>query len=370
MIKKLVYAFLLSFLFTSASFVRAVTPLEEEKDKEKARTGLVVLPVIFSMPETKLGGGVGGLFTYRPAASAPAARPSSLYFAAIYTQLKQFEIELKPEWYLRQDRYFISGDFIANKFPNKYWGIGNDVPEAGEENYTPRTLRVDLSFQRKIFLVQKVYLGVLYRFEHIKMLKSDEGKTIASGKAPGSPGGTTSGIGFIIDWDSRDNVFYPRTGNYFQIKFIFHEDFLGSNYDFNLLDVDLRKYVSVFPRGVLALQTVVQTYGGTAPFYKMPMLGGDATMRGYYKGRYRDRSLLALQAELRFPLWKRFSAVLFSGFGQVAPGLGRQRLDGFKYSIGLGLRFLVVPKEGANLRLDLAFGQGSSGFYFNANEAF
>lgn len=93
-------------------------------------------------------------------------------------------------------------------------------------------------------------------------------------------------------------------------------------------------------------------------------------MRGYYKGRYRDRSLLALQAEFRFPVWKRFSAVVFGGFGQVANGLGRLQFDGFKYSVGLGLRFLVVPKEGTNLRVDQAFGRGSSGFYFNANEAF
>jgi hypothetical protein len=61
---------------------------------------------------------------------------------------------------------------------------------------------------------------------------------------------------------------------------------------------------------------------------------------------------------------------VFGGFGQVADGPGRLRFDGFKYSIGFGLRFLVVPKEGANLRVDQAFGQGSSGFYFNANEAF
>lgn len=366
----LVATFLFILLLTLTAAARPLAPAEEEKAGEKARTSLVVLPVIFSMPETKLGGGVGGLFTLRPAGSAPTARPSSLYFVAIYTQLKQFEVELKPELYLRNERYFLNADLIVNKFPNKYWGIGNDVPDAWEENYTPRTLSADLSFQRKLFPSQKVYVGILYRFEHIKMLKRDEGKMLATGDVPGSQGGTTSGAGFIVNWDNRDNVFYPRSGNYFQVKTLFHGGLLGSDYTFNLLDVDLRKYVSVFSRAVLAFQAVVQTYGGTAPFYKMPRLGGDATMRGYYKGRYRDRSLLALQAEFRFPVWKRFSAVVFGGFGQVANGLGRLQFDGFKYSVGLGLRFLVVPKEGTNLRVDQAFGRGSSGFYFNANEAF
>jgi outer membrane protein assembly factor BamA len=367
---KSIATFLLIFLLALAATVPPLALAEEEKTAEKARTSLVVLPVIFSLPETKLGAGVGGLFTLRPAGSIPTARPSSLYFVAVYTQLKQFEVELKPELYLRNERYLLNADLIVNKFPNKYWGIGNDVPDDWEENYTPRTLSADLSFQRRLSPAQKVYVGILYRFEHIKMLKRDEGKMLAAGDLPGSQGGTTSGAGFIVNWDNRDNLFYPRSGNYFQVKALLHGGLLGSDYTFNLIDVDLRKYVSVFSRAVLALQAVVQTYGGAAPFYKMPMLGGDATMRGYYKGRYRDHSLLALQAEFRFPVWKRFSAVVFGGFGQVADGLGRLRFDSFKYSVGLGLRFLVVPKEGTNLRLDQAFGQGSSGFYFNANEAF
>ncbi len=347
---------------------RLLARAEDEKAAEKAQTGLVVLPIIFSMPETKLGGGFGGLFTIRPAGSPPGARPSSLYFHGIYTQLKQWELSLKPELYLRNERIFLSADLIVSKFPNKYWGIGNDVPDAWEENYTPRKLSADLSFQRKLSPAKRFYLGLLYRFEHIKMLKTE--RALAAGGVPGSEGGTTSGAGFIFNLDSRDNVFYPRSGNYFQVKTVFHGGLLGSDYAFSLLDIDLRKYMTVFSRSVLALQTVFLTYGGTAPFYRMSKIGGDAIMRGYYTGRYRDRSLLAFQAEFRFPVKWRFSAVVFGGFGQVADGLGRLRLDGFKYSVGFGLRFTVVPKEGTNIRLDQAFGRGSSGYYLNANEAF
>ncbi|MDH4196837.1 MAG: outer membrane protein assembly factor [Candidatus Aminicenantes bacterium] len=366
--KKFLAAASLMIITLLVSPARLPAQGEEKQAGEKARTGLVILPVIFSMPETGWAGGVGGLFTVRPAGSAPTARPSSLSFYAIYTERKQFEIDLKPEVYLQNERYFLSAELIINKFPNKYWGIGNDVPKSWEENYTPRTLSADLSFQRKLFPAQRLYVGLLYRFEHIKMLKTE--KTLAAGGIPGFEGGTTAGAGFIVNWDSRDNVFYPRSGNYFQVKTVFHGGLLGSDYTFSLLDVDLRKYLTLPHRSVLALQTVIQTYSGTAPFYRMSRLGGDATMRGYYKGRYRDRSYLALQAEVRFPVWWRFSGVVFGGFGQVADGLGRLRLEGFKPAVGIGLRFLIAPKEGTNLRIDQAFGRGSSGFYFNANEAF
>ncbi len=337
---------------------------------EKARTGVVVLPVVFTMPETKLGAGVGGLLTFRPAGSVASSRPSSVYFIAVYTQRKQFSIEAKPELYFRRERYLATGDVIFERYPNKYWGVGNDALAAAVQDYTPRTMSADLSFQRKLLPARKMYAGLFVRYERITMLKTDPGGSLAAGTVPGSRGGTTAGAGVILNWDSRDNVFYPRAGHYFQVKAVAHGKFLGGEYAFNLLDVDLRKYLSLPKRAVLALQAVVQTYTGTAPFYRMARLGGDATMRGYYKGRYRDRSLLAVQSEVRFPVLWRFSGVVFGGLGQVADGLGRLRAGAFKPSVGFGLRFLIVPREGTNIRVDQAYGLDSSGFYFNAGEAF
>ena len=93
-------------------------------------------------------------------------------------------------------------------------------------------------------------------------------------------------------------------------------------------------------------------------------------MRGYYDGRYRDRHLLAFQAEYRLPVWGKFGLVGFAGLGRVAPTLGGLDFSGLKYSAGFGLRFKIAPREGANLRIDWAFGQGTSGVYFTAGEAF
>jgi hypothetical protein len=45
-------------------------------------------------------------------------------------------------------------------------------------------------------------------------------------------------------------------------------------------------------------------------------------MRGYARGRYRDRWLLAAQGEYRSPVRKRLGGVLFAGAGVSAPGLG------------------------------------------------
>ncbi len=341
----------------------------KEKTEEK-RFGIVILPVLFYMPETKFGGGVGGLITYRPHHSAAGVRPSSLYFYAIYTQLKQFSTQLKPELYFRNEEYLLTGKIIAEYFPDKFWGIGNDTGEEAEENFTPRTFSAEASFQKKIWPKQKLYAGVYGQFDVYKIVKMKAGGSLERREYPGSREGTTSSLGFILNWDDRDNIFFPTQGSYCQFQAYFSRKFLGSDFETTSVKIDLRTFVPLLAGHVLALQGFFHSVEGTPAFKNYAKLGGDTMMRGYYSGRYRDNCLLALQAEYRLPVWKRFGMAAFAGIGDVASGLGNFKLDGFKYSFGLGLRFKIAPKEGTNLRFDFAWGKGTSGFYFTAGEAF
>jgi len=103
----------------------------------------------------------------------------------------------------------------------------------------------------------------------------------------------------------------------------------------------------------------------------MGLLGGAASMRGYYLGRYRDKDMITLQAEYRWvPVLWRLGLAAFAGLSDVAPTLGGFDLGNFKYSYGLGLRFVIDPKQRLHLRLDFGFGKNSSGIYFTAAEAF
>ena len=94
-------------------------------------------------------------------------------------------------------------------------------------------------------------------------------------------------------------------------------------------------------------------------------------MRGYYRGRYRERNLIAMQAEYRMPLVGRLGAVFFGGYGEVAHELRGFELQRFKRSLGLGARFLFSRADQLHLRVDFGFGEeGFSGVYINVGEAF
>lgn len=369
-----------SLVLTVFSLLLLLSPLraagqaaQENPQSEPAKKpsiGFVILPVILYMPETKLGGGVGGLITYRPAKSAPTERPSSLYFYAIYTQLKQFSTQWEPEFYFQKEKYLLRSKILFEKYPDKFWGIGGDTLNDAEEDFTPRTFSVETSFQTRILAEQKLYAGIQYLFETYKMLETDPEKSLDQGQYLGSTGATSSGLGFILNWDTRDNIFTPKRGNYWQLITSFHRKFLGSDFNYTTLKLDLRKFFPITATHVLAFQALFQSATGAVPFKSYTKLGGDSIMRGYYSGRYRDRYLMAFQGEYRLPVWWRFGLVGFAGLGNVADKIGHLSSGEFKYSVGLGIRFLVVPKEGTNLRLDFAWGKGTSGFYFTARESF
>lgn len=94
-------------------------------------------------------------------------------------------------------------------------------------------------------------------------------------------------------------------------------------------------------------------------------------MRGYIYGRYRDKNMITLQTEYRFPLFWRFGAVGFVGAGDVASRYDKFRFNSFKYTFGFGIQFMFDLQEKINARLDIGFGEnGKSCIYVMVLEAF
>lgn len=340
------------------------------EESEPDRMGITLLPIIYYTPETKIAFGLGSLITYRFGLIFKQARPSTMFIGAIYTQEKQFTLQVKPEIYLKNNSFFLAGNFLAERFPTRLWGIGPDTSDEMEEVYTPQRFLMELGLQKKLGQNLPLYLGFKYRLESTKIVEVEPGKLLDQNLVPGSRGGLLSGPGLVASYDNRDNIFYPNSGLYLQANINWNDNFFGSDYDFLSLQFDLRNYHQVGEDQVLAVQALAETNTGDVPFYRLPRLGGDSLLRGFYNGRFRDMNLIAFQAEYRFPVWKRLGAVVFGALGSLADRFRDISFDNLKYAAGIGLRFKIIPKENANLRVDLAFGPGTYGIYFKAGESF
>ena len=363
------YILCLVFPFSSSQALpRIVTGASDNDTADSKRSGILFLPILYYTPETKIAGGAAVNYYFRESGSKKDSRPSTVMPIFIYTQKKQIISELSGDLYWKDEAYHLNGAIGYIKFPNKFYGIGNNTSEDEEEEYTPRNIYLSLNFQKKV--QRGLYFGARYEYTNSKIKETDEGGLLATRKILGSEGGTVSGAGILLIWDTRDNVFGPSYGGYYHLSANLFRDVLGSDYDFEEVNLDVRRYIPIFSSHVLAFQSYLNFMAGDPPFNTLSLLGGDSLMRGYYEGRYRDKNMVVFQTEYRTPIWWRLGFVAFLGFGDVADKMSHFALKDFKHSFGLGIRYSINPEEKLNIRFDLAFGKDTSGFYITFLEAF
>jgi hypothetical protein len=344
----------------------------------------MVLPIITYSPETSLRLGAIGVYFFRGRNAPAGTQLSSIKLPLNYTLNQQIKVRLSYEIFTNDNRHIFKGEAEWIQFPLLFWGIGNDTPESNEEIYTTRTMTFDFSYLAKVSPV--FFMGTRFIRQSSKITEvEDDGLLIQEGLIPGNEGALTSGLGIVARLDKRDNNFNATTGPYIQADLLTYQSWLGSDYQFSKLRLDLRHFVQTFRnRHVLAFNIITEHNWGDPTFETMALLGGDQIMRGHYLGRFRDKTMVATQVEYRFPLgrknwiderekipfWERWGMVGFIGAGNVAPSFSELGFDHLKSSWGFGLRYAAMPKERLNIRVDFGFGTQSPGFYLNIRESF
>jgi len=335
------------------------------------RSTIVPLPVLFYQPETKFGFGALVTYYFRPGApSAIPTPPSELGGLAIYTTKKQILASLTSRLYLSGGALRLAGNVGVMKFPTKFWGIGNATPDSAEEDYTPLLFIGSVEGMRQV--ARGWFVGARLQIAHRTLRVVDSLGRLVTGTVPGSEDGTIVEGTALVTLDTRDNTIYPTRGMYHQLNLLGAATALGSDFGYAGGRVDLRGYLAPTTGHVFALRLLGDARSGTPPFDLLPQVGGETLLRGYYQGRFRDQVLVAAQAEYRLHVVWRLGLVGFAETGRVAPRMGDLSFSGLKTSVGGGLRFLLAPSEGVNIRADYGWGfdVGSGGFYLAIGEAF
>ena len=172
-----------------------------------------------------------------------------------------------------------------------------------------------------------------------------------------------------IQWDTRDHEQFPRDGWLMTARTMLYRKDLGGSFDAETYMLSANHYRPVRDRDVLAFRGYFRTTGGDAPFFLLSTFGGKSDLRGYPSGRYRDKSMYALQGEYRWQATDRWIFTGFAGFGEVAPSFGDFGEDPLP-AAGIGLRFVVSEKHRVALSADIAVGDDGAEFYFGVGEAF
>ncbi len=314
--------------------------------------------------ETKLGIGLvaAGMYSAAPGDTLTPLSNVSLY--GNVSTIGFVTVGVRGNQIFPRDRYRMNYDVSFTYFPNKFWGIGfdNGINDVNESDYD--LLESELVTEFLVNCGNRWYVGPKAQFFYVKgadvhNLHLWQGEDLRT---------FNYGIGLSAQYDSRDNLTNPHRGYYFSFDQLFLPRFMGNDYAFSRTELTACCYRTLWSGGTLASQLHADLNYGNVPWGMLATIGGNRSMRGYFKGRYRDKCDIDLTVELRQHVYRRSSVAVWGGLASVFPKFSAIRFDQLLPNVGVGYRWEF--KKNMNVRVDIGFGRHSRGFLFGINEAF
>ena len=295
----------------------------------------------------------------------------------------------KPQLFFKHDRFRIFGKFSYINTMENYYGVGYTTNRDYVRSDTTSQYRYSGVQINPWFLFRlgksNFFAGpqIDIKYDHFtkpaKYLSNDPDYIAAGGDANGYKD-FSSGIGFLLTYDSRDVPSNAYKGLYLDFRGMMYNKIFGSDKNFYRLELDYRQYKSVGNRKVIAWTAQSKNvFGNDIPLTQYSLTGTPFDLRGYYQGQYRDKSSHVIIAEYRQMFntdkenWLKrivnhLGFALWAGCGFMGPN--PIDIDGVLPNYGVGLRIEVQPRM--NVRLDLGKNtvNDQTLFYFNITEAF
>ena len=400
--KKSLLVFVLSLLIMNPGFTQEEGTGDEQIEYPEKRHGLdtweyivnipgyvltapfwaidaALIPVSYAITETKIipktvdlltsDDGMRGVF---PTYESRTGAGLSFYQKGLLQQNTELQLiatvwaRARQSYQVNFNRIHLGGPFESsvnfhyyNYADEPFFGLGNQSSRDMKTNYAHEQSLVNVSIALNAGQYNSINVVAGYEKNQIFEGRDDNYpstvsyyQTILEPRPPGlrTPVNFVRGeIQFMHN--SKDAPGNPTRGWEFQAKGALYKQSDGSRYGFYRGTVDLAKYIHLFYNRVLVLRTAGQittSYNdGVIPFYYLSELGERETIRGYARGRYRDKDKVLGSVEYRFPILKRYRSdresgsidmLLFVDAGKVSPDITDDFTDGMHTSYGFGFR--------------------------------
>lgn len=168
-----------------------------------------------------------------------------------------------------------------------------------------------------------------------------------------------------LTFDSRDNIFTPTRGTYFEASAGLFSEALGGDDEFQRVRIIAMQFIPLHRKLSLGFRAEMAASFGDAPFYLRPFI----YLRGAPIMRYQGEEMAQIETELRWQFWKRFSLVGFVGGGAAWNDF--ERFDNTQSIVtgGAGFRYELARKYGIHMGLDVAFAPDNTAVYLQVGSA-
>lgn len=176
----------------------------------------------------------------------------------------------------------------------------------------------------------------------------------------------TSGIGPLIEYDSRDNPMSPQKGYNYLLRYVVFDDALGSDVDYDAFRFQGLNYWQLNEHFNLGLRL---QYDGvdsgdneSLPSYVPPFID----LRGIPKNRYQGNHVAVIETELTWKMDFRWRFNGFVGTGRASDEFDELSSADAEDSFGVGFRYLIAKRYGFVMGADIARGPEETAFYIQA----
>jgi hypothetical protein len=265
---------------------------------------------------------------------------------------------------LANRRLLVEAWAAHREYPSEdFFGIG---PDSARDNQTSYAIRSNLFGGRAGVRPVGIVLaggGVEYLNPRLGPGEDSRVPSIEQIFDPVSAPGLGESVDFLhtmafveVDYREPKNA---RKGGWYRFDLSHFDDRTTGRYSMTRFNTDLRQFVGFLAgRRVIATRLFVSTSetepGEVMPFYAMPTLGGNDTLRGFREYRFRGPHAILGQLEYRWEIWSALEGALFYDAGKVANRRADLSFKDLESDYGFGFRFNT--DEAIVFRVDAGFG--------------
>lgn len=299
----------------------------------------------------------------------------TLTLAASLRQRRRYELRLKRVQF--PGRSFLSDYRVRYQFlsDETFYGIGIDTGKSDRSNYGHKQIILSASFLRQ--LSQKWNANTLFGFENNEIKRGRDDRypsttdLYVNGELPGLDEKNQMGkVQLTFEADARNHIGQPTAGYKLFFSGAFFQQIDDRRFGFWKFTADFSKYVHLFYNRTITLRVageVTEPFRNREiPFYHLAELGSHETIRGFKRGRFRDRDMILGSLEYRYPVWFHTDIALFVDAGQVSKDIFERHSWGdFQVGYGFGIRF--VGEEDVIARFEISNSREQIRVYFELN---
>lgn len=340
---------------------------DSNKQKPNKKIDFGFIPGPNYSATTGLGLGLLGTATYSADRTDPTLPRSNASVYSNMTTAGFFVVGLRGNHIFPHENFQLDYKVNLSTFSTSYWGMGYANADNDDNETDYRRNRINAMARFMVKLAPNTYIGpfVNYRVTQARGVNEDfsylwqgQDKTIHT---------YTAGLSFT--YDSRDFMLNASKGVFVQIDQTFTPRCFGNGkYNFSTTEATFATYGKLWKGAILAGELHGQFNYGHTPWSQLATVGSNDRMRGYYEGRYNDKSVIEGQVELRQHIKGRNGVVAWVALANAFPDF---KNIAWRYTLpnaGVGYRWEF--KKRINIRVDYGFTRNGGGFIFNINEAF